>query len=410
MAVLRLVAPLQKAGIRLLQGNQGVQINPDLVSEADLVVIQRDFPRMGPPFEQVLERARRAAKPVIYEVDDLLLDLPSDHSHRQDYEGVLLPILRTLIEADAVTVSTPTLAETLRPFNAHIYTLPNLFNDDLWSLRPPAEQTTAAESEPIVIGYMGGETHRLDLEEITPVLSHLLQRYAQRLRLRFWGGRPPEALLSLPQVEWIPFNQDDYPAFARFFSAQHCHLLIAPLRDNLFNRCKSAIKFLEYCALGAPGVYARLPMYQQVIRHGENGLLAGDPAEWETCLAQLIESPALRRQMAQNAQQTVRERWLLSQNSQLWLNAYQQTLEQGPRQAAPALQPDPTDWRPLLLRVIRQTEAYLQALETRARQPEWMHDFQQSRTWRLAQRIAHLRQRLFPPGSRREQLLRRWIK
>jgi glycosyltransferase involved in cell wall biosynthesis len=406
MAVLRLVGPLQQAGIQLIMGNQGIDIDPSAVSRADLVVIQRDFPRMGALYEEVIAQAHHEGKPIIYEIDDLLLEVPPDHSHYQDYQGVLLPILRALIEADAVTVSTPTLFAALRPFDPNIHLLPNFLNENIWSLQSPSEQvSTSNQKPPTIIGYMGGETHNLDLEEITPALTQVLHKYGEQVRLCFWGGCPPKSLLDLPQVEWISFNQNDYLEFARFFSTQHCDLFIAPVRDNLFNRCKSAIKFLEYCSLGIPGVYSRLPMYEEVIRHGENGLLAGSQDEWLTCLSQLIESPAVRFQMASRAQKTVQDDWLLSQHSHEWLSAYQQTLIRFTPLTIRPCQWSAEDWRPLLLSVARQTEAYLSSLEVRSSQPDQITNIQQSRTWRMVQRIQRLREQLIPPGSRRERLL-----
>ena len=95
-------------------------------------------------------------------------------------------------------------------------------------------------------------------------------------------------------------------------AAQRADLFIAPLRDTYFNRCKSAIKFLEYSHKGIPGVYSRLPMYEAVIQDGQNGFFASDLAEWEAHLEQLIASPALRQEMGQRARQTVTQDWLLS--------------------------------------------------------------------------------------------------
>src|SRR5690606_14753256 len=94
--------------------------------------------------------------------------------------------------------------------------------------------------------------------------------------------------------------------------------VIAPLADNLFNRCKSGLKFLEYSAIGAPGVYSKLPPYEDIVIDGVTGFLAGTETEWIEKLTRLIEEPELRQNMAVAAQQTVQERWLLSQNITSW--------------------------------------------------------------------------------------------
>jgi hypothetical protein len=101
-------------------------------------------------------------------------------------------------------------------------------------------------TDTLVIGYMGGETHLLDLKYISEALIKVINKYSGRVRLRIWGGKPPDVLVTSSYCEWLPINQLNYALFAKFFSQQDCDIFIAPLRDNRFNRSKSEIKFLEY--------------------------------------------------------------------------------------------------------------------------------------------------------------------
>jgi glycosyltransferase involved in cell wall biosynthesis len=123
----------------------------------------------------------------------------------------------------------------------------------------------------------------------------------------------------------------DYTQFATYFSRQECDIFIAPLQDNLFNRCKSWIKFLEYSALAVPGVYSRIAPYEHIIRHGENGYLASDPDEWEEHLIRLIEDPALRRQLGLAAQVTLQKDWLLSGRISEWKSTFQDMISSAPQ-------------------------------------------------------------------------------
>ncbi len=67
-----------------------------------------------------------------------------------------------------------------------------------------------------------------------------------------------------------------------------------------------------------------------MVVHGQNGFLAATRPEWETVLRQLIDSPALRRQLGAQAQETVRARGLLSDHAQIWAQTYQEILDLGP--------------------------------------------------------------------------------
>jgi Xaa-Pro aminopeptidase len=59
-----------------------------------------------------------------------------------------------------------------------------------------------------------------------------------------------------------------------------------------------------------------------VVEHGKNGFLAGSLDDWMLCLQTLIESPALRFEMAEKAQETIKIDWLLSGHAQKWAEAY----------------------------------------------------------------------------------------
>jgi glycosyltransferase involved in cell wall biosynthesis len=321
---LRILRPLQEAGVQLVRGNEHMDIHPEYVSQADAVLLQREFPENLEVYEQILARARAERKPVIYEIDDLLFELPEDHidTAAHYYSPALFAMLRAVIEADLVTTSTEPLQDYLRAFNPQVARLPNYLDDRLWTLRSETEMK-AHNTDQVVIGYMGTNTHQADIASIAPLLGRLLERYGKRLKLRFWGAVPPEGLSSHPQVECQPLEMHSYAEFAAYFSQQDCDLFVAPLVDSAFNRCKSAIKFLEYSALGIPGVYSRTAPYQAVVREGDNGFLAGSEQEWQDRLTELIDSAELRGRIGKQALQTVQNEWLLSQHADQWRSAYQ---------------------------------------------------------------------------------------
>jgi glycosyltransferase involved in cell wall biosynthesis len=400
VVVLRVTAPAERAGLKVIKGNQGDRVSPELVSLADVVVIQRDFPRFRKAYAEVIARARTEGKPVIYEIDDLLLEMPEDHSTRRDYHGYLLAMIQAMVEADIVTASCPALVDYLRKFNPNTRLLPNYLDDQTWDFRTPDENQIG--DFPVVIGYMGGETHQADLEFVSPALLNILERFEGRVKLRLFGGKPPELLLASPFVEWISFNRDHYAEFSQFFMRQVCDIFIAPLRDNLFNRCKSVIKYLEYSVQGIPGIYSHIPAYESIVEPGVNGFIAATLEDWEIHLAELIEQQALRRNVGKNAQETVRRNWLLSQHCQEWVEVYKEGIhwenvshESSPGQIKPFLQ------------VIKQAEEYLQELEEKNIELDraavtagsQLEEILNSRSWRMLQKLQQIRIKLIPPGG-----------
>jgi glycosyltransferase involved in cell wall biosynthesis/SAM-dependent methyltransferase len=307
-------------------------VDPAKVDQADLVIIQRDFPRFEREYQAVVERARRQAKPVIYEADDLLLELPEDHPDRSVhyYSRATYPMLRAILEADGVTTSTPALGSYFRRLNPNTWVLPNYLIDQLWSLEkasPPVKRNLST----VVIGYMGTISHVHDLEMIGPILQRLIDKYGSQVAFKFLGAAPPASLLGQvvnpSQVEVIPLKIMDYAEFAAFFTNQTCDIFVAPLTDSPFNRSKSPIKYLEYSALGIPGVYSDITPYQIPIQPGVNGFLAASLDDWDFHLRRLIESPELRSQIGQAALATVRKDWMLSAHSHEWPETYSRLIQ-----------------------------------------------------------------------------------
>ncbi|RLT40978.1 MAG: glycosyltransferase, partial [Chloroflexi bacterium] len=300
----------------------------DRIQNVDAVVIQRDWPVNTSTYRQVMQQARQYNKPVIYDLDDLLLDLPITHANYNRYRACRPHIALALAEADLVTCSTATLASTVSAFVPNARVLPNYLPDDLW--RPILDQPLPepTPSQPLCIGYCGGHSHGPDIEMIQPVLLDLLNEFAGQIQLCFWGLRPPPQLLDREDVRWEAVEIGEYVDFVKYFGTQRCDIFLAPLLDSLFNRCKSGLKFLEYSALGIPGIYSRLEPYQELVIHGENGYLATDLSEWDKFLRRLIADPGLRQRMGKAAKESVANHWLLGTHAARWQEKYTDAIDQ----------------------------------------------------------------------------------
>ncbi len=399
LVVLRLAGPCAAAGVTVLRGTDGATVHAELVSQADLVLIQRDFPRDTASYAQVTAAARAEGKPIVFDLDDLLLELPPDHPDRaiHYYTDALVPMLHAIVTADAVTASTKPLCDYLRPFNPNVWQLPNYLEDTLWQLHPPAARPVEG---PVTVGYMGGGSHLPDLAAIAPVLLQLAKEYGEGVKLRFWGGAPPSGLTGLPNVEWTDLSLP-YPELAAYFNEQTCDLFIAPLQENLFNNCKSAVKYLEYSALGVPGVYSRITPYETMVVHGQNGLLAATLPEWEAALRQLIDSPDLRRQLGAAAQETVRAGGLLSDHAHIWKRTYQEIIDLGPVTEGQA---DAREIAGQMFALHEEVQARWREEQTARRadlaeKDRALEALQSSAAWKMGVRLA-------PAGSLREKALR----
>jgi len=289
--------------------------------DGHFILLQRDFPKDIKSFFSILNEGRLKNIPIIYELDDLLFELPESHPLMQTgcYSMNFIPMLNAVYEADLVTVSTQPIADYLKPFNPNIRVLPNYLIDDYWEFLPVNKSNK--NSDKIIIGYIGGSTHLEDVKSIIDPLIKISESFPGRIHFEFWGLNPPDKLKARASVN-VKTIIANYEKYAKTVQNQDFDILIAPLVDNKFNQAKSNIKFLEYSTLGAPGVFSNVTPFNEIVDNGINGLLASTHQEWFDYLKLLIESPEKRRIIAGNAQKTVKSSYRLSQHAEHWLEAY----------------------------------------------------------------------------------------
>lgn len=328
MAVLRLLGPAQMLGIEVALGYQNGEIDITKIHDCDLFVHQRDFCKDFQAYRTMYSFAQENKIPVVFDLDDLFFELPENHPDRISgyFTEALLPMLQAVMDANMVSVSTQNLADYLLPYNPTIQMIPNYLNDEIW-LQDESLIANKQDDDIVTIGYMGGHSHQPDLDLIVPVLKKLAEKYDKKIRFKFIGIQAPHELEAISETLWIHAEAYVYTKFAEFFKNQEFDFAIAPLEENLFNTCKSGIKYLEYSAIGVPAIYSAIPPYTNYIQNGFNGLLANSKDEWLDSLVTLIENPDLRNKLAKNAKKDIVENWLLSKNINVFSEFYQRMLK-----------------------------------------------------------------------------------
>ena len=433
---IRIICPIEQAGLQLIKGSDWeegtMHVFPERVSKTNAILIQRDFPRNVAEYEEVMNRARSEGKYVVYELDDLLPEIPKQHPDYYHYQSCRTGIIRAILEADAVVGSTRGICDYMRQFNPNVWELPNYLDDRFWDLNT----TTKTENDPLIIGYMGGHTHSYDLEIVAPLLIRILDKYKNQIKVKFWGLGLPDPLWNWPNVEWDNINLINYRKFAIYFQKQKCDIFLAPLQDNPFNQSKSHLKFLEYSALAVPGVYSRIAPYEGVVFHGKNGFLASRPEEWEDYVYQLIENPPLRSKIGSEAQSYVRTHWMLSHHIERWREFYEEITSRKGRSKQSFLIANATrkiqsfhaemDARLYEIREeLYQAHTQLEVLQNQliekdraslelrrfAEQYYYLyHDILNTNSWKALEILARIRFKLAPKGSKRDRLMTLFFK
>jgi glycosyltransferase involved in cell wall biosynthesis/GT2 family glycosyltransferase len=273
---------------------------------AEIVLVQRGY--VANP--EAMEAIRRSGKPWVLEMDDLLWeDLPPSNPHALEFREAAPLLVAALRDCDAAIASTVKLGEAMERFTSDVHVVPNLLDPRLWP-----DSTAAGNAEPVVIAYAGTATHSADLALVESALERISKVHGNKVSFLFLGCATPR-LLALPDARVSGFS-DDYAAYAKTLLGSGVHIALAPLEDHPFNRAKSAIKWLEYSACRAAGIYSDLPPYQDTVRDGENGFLAGaDPDVWFDRIDRMVRDPGLRNRIAEAAYGQVRSRYMLDPTS-----------------------------------------------------------------------------------------------
>lgn len=322
----RLFNPMTRANLQINRGLVDGAFSTAAIKDSDVVIFQREFPANLSNYLAVMSQAANLGKPVVMDMDDDLLSLPIHHPDRVklNYAKAQIPILIGMIQATALTVTTPYLADLLRQYNSNIFVLPNFLDDSLWHFNAPQVEPVG---DKIRIFYMGTVTHVPDLEMLKPAFRELAMKYPGRLEFVFYGANlnfEEDIPVTITNCQSETFVYADY---AKIALSQKANIAIAPLEDIPYNHCKSSIKFFEYTATGLPGVYSRVTPYTSVVEEGVNGFTAASIDEWIDALSQLIENPQLRESIALAAQETVQRDWLLSDHAHLWPETYAEIAE-----------------------------------------------------------------------------------
>jgi len=326
-AYLRLLRPLSHPAIASqVQVTSGLSYTGQTV---DLVIVDRLW-RPDISLElavSLVEQVRAAGARLVYALDDNLHDLAPEQLDRP-LERRFEILDYFLAQADAIWVTTPALKERVSAYSRCIITLPNALDERLLVNNRWFQDASPFGEARVVIGYMGTYTHDDDLGMVLPALTDICARFPGRVSLELIGaiGKPEtfQLMAGLPYrvINLLP-GESEYPLFQLWFTGRvRWDIAIAPLLDTPFNRCKSDVKYLDYCAISTPGIYSRVAPYQDSVQHKITGWLAENTAEgWVQALENLIQEPELRSYLGTNATQYLYKERTLANCASHWIEA-----------------------------------------------------------------------------------------
>ncbi|AXK67021.1 hypothetical protein CN645_17615 [Burkholderia sp. IDO3] len=279
------------------------------VTQLDALLIQRDALKPEDA-ARVLDALDKAGLPWIYEIDDMLWELPAQHKDHGVDRAQASSILKLAARASMVTCSTDILASELRSVARNVQVIPNALDEDLWCaplnqnlVDKVAKEYNFKDGRQRLI-YMGSKSHAADLEMVEAALAKVKAEMPNLHIIQIGGGKR----LSMGDEIERPESLFEYHDFVPWFRAvcANSTIAIAPLVDNEFNRSKSDIKAIDYALVSTPAVYSKVPAYKSVL-NGQTGLVVeNNPDDWARAILKLLNSKQLRTHIRKNALEKAR--------------------------------------------------------------------------------------------------------
>lgn len=195
-------------------------------------------------------------------------------------------------KVDMVFAGNQYLADYAHHHNDNVVIVPTTIDTDEYSPGP------FREGPPICIGWSGSITTIRHFETSLPVLRRLKKEFGDQVNFKVVGdGSYVNQELGIQGIAWT--KQDELKEL------RSMDIGIMPLPDDEWSKGKCGLKGLQYMALNIATVMSPVGVNSEIIRDGENGMLASTEDEWVEKLSQLIRDSQLRKRLGEAGRQTV---------------------------------------------------------------------------------------------------------
>ena len=265
----------------------------------DLVYVFMYVTPVGTSFFERLTRL--LARRLVYDIEDNVL---IGQALKGKFPNPVLRLLKgsgkakcLVRRADHVITSSPFLNENCLKLNAKracTYISSSVDTDRFLPVNRFTNEVTPT------VGWTGTFSSSVYLDLLRPVFQELAKR--RTFKLRVIGNFDYELDgVDLEVIRWTATHEVE--------DLQAVDIGVYPLPLEEWVTGKSGLKAIQYMAFGIPCVATNVGTTPMLIRDGQNGLLVRTEAEWLSALGRLLDDPALRRRLGEQARKDAVEKY-----------------------------------------------------------------------------------------------------
>jgi len=254
-----------------------------VIVESEILYIQKRIIPLS-----IMLMIQRLNSRIVFDLDDAI------YLRDQVHEKLIM----MLKSASMVVAGNNYLATYARKYNKNVVVIPTVVDTNYYY---PSNTNRHRYKSRIVIGWIGSDPNRGDLEQLKPVIDWLGQKFNGKVIFQIIGNRPLDFDSEL-RVEFIPWRFES----ARY-ALQRFDIGLMPLDDTPWNRGKCGLKLIQYMAVGAATVASPVGVNKEIMLDGRSGYFAITTEDWKEKLARLIEDIDLRIQMGQQGRKRVEQ-------------------------------------------------------------------------------------------------------
>lgn len=264
------------------------------------------------PYSDLLNRlidlCKRSKKIVLFDIDDLVFDTKFTNQltytrslndfEKSNYDGMVNSYGALMSICDGVVTSTTDLKIELNDYTDLVILNRNLASEKLIKISENSQHNYSNSDGKVKIGYFSGSiTHNENFNLIKYSILNILNQF-ENVEIHVTGFLDLPKELEKYRNRFVKHDYVDWLDLPNLVS--EVDINIAPLKDSIFNRAKSEIKWIEASLVKVPTIASNIGAFKEMIKDDYTGILANED-EWETKLGSLIIDSKLRRTIGENA-------------------------------------------------------------------------------------------------------------